>query len=59
MNRRTWKTVALVAAGGMVCQLTGCVGTLVAIAGQNIVSSVLRGIIDAVLGGLGLSDTTA
>lgn len=59
MKRRSLKIVALVGVGGFVCQATSCVGTLVAIAAQNVFTSVFRNIIDSILAALGVDSTTA
>jgi hypothetical protein len=50
MKRRTWKTVALLATGGVVLQLGGCGGGLGAVLIQNFVGLIVSAVLSAVLG---------
>lgn len=48
MSRRAWKVAALVFTGGICLQLSACAGVAIQVFGQQIISNVITGIIDAI-----------
>ena len=50
MKARTLKYVALCLSGGVLLQLTGCVGSIPTLIAQLLFSGLLRGIVEGLLG---------
>jgi hypothetical protein len=53
MKVSRWKIAALVVSGSILLQLGGCTTIIAQILAQQVFSSFLRGILDALLGGTG------
>lgn len=50
MKKRTWKTMALLASGGLVLQLAGCGGAIAQLLLQNVIGTVISGVLSVLIG---------